>query len=70
MDDLKLHNRNKKELDMLVQAIRIDFSKGIGMGFGIEKCAVLVIEKGKIVKLVGIDLPHGKNINKKVKVIT
>ena len=69
MDDLNLYNCNKEELDMLVQATRIDFSKDIGMGFAIEKCAMLVREKGKIVELVGIDLPHGKNINRRVKVI-
>ena len=61
IDDLKLHNRNEKELDSLVQAVRI-FSKDIGMEFGIEKCAMLVIEKGKIVKSVGIELPDGKVI--------
>ena len=33
------------------------------MEFGIEKCAMLVMEKGKIVKLVGIELPDGKIIN-------
>ena len=32
------------------------------MGFGIEKCAMLVMEKGKIVKSVGIELPDGKVI--------
>ena len=32
------------------------------MEFGIEKCTLLVIEKGKIVKSVGIDLPDGKVI--------
>ena len=41
------------------------------MEFGIEKCAVLVIEKGKIVKSVGIELPDGEVITslRKVKVI-
>ena len=61
MDDLKLYSRNEKELDSLVQTIRI-FSKDIGMEFSIEKCAMLVIEKGKIVKSVGIELPDGKVI--------
>ena len=61
MDDLKLYSHNEKELDLLVQTIHI-FSKYIGMEFGIEKCAVLVIEKGKIVKSVGIKLPDGKVI--------
>ena len=32
------------------------------MEFGIEKCAMLVFEKGKIVKSVGIELPDGKLI--------
>ena len=32
------------------------------MEFGIEKCAMLLMEKGKIVKSVGIELPDGKVI--------
>ena len=32
------------------------------MEFGIEKCAILVIVKGKTVKSVGIQLPDGKVI--------
>ena len=34
----------------------------VGMEFGIEKCAMLVMEKGKIVKSVGIELPNDKVI--------
>ena len=30
------------------------------MDFGIEKCAILVMEKGKIVKSVSIELPDGQ----------
>ena len=41
-------------MDSLVQRVRV-FSEDIGMEFGIEKRAILVIEKGKIVKLVGIE---------------
>ena len=33
------------------------------MKFGTEKCAILVMEKGKIVRSVGIELPDGKVIN-------
>ena len=58
-DDLKLYSRSEKGLDSLVQAVRV-FSEDIGMEFGIEKCAMLVMEKGKIVKSVGIELPDGK----------
>ena len=32
------------------------------MEFGIERCAMLVMEKGKIVKSVGIELPDSKVI--------
>ena len=32
------------------------------MEFGIEKCAMSVMEKGKIVKSVGIELPDSKVI--------
>ena len=32
------------------------------MDFGIEKCAMLVMEEEKIVKSVGIELPNGKVI--------
>ena len=61
MDDLKLYSRSEKGLDSLVQTVRV-FSENIGMEFGIEKCAVLVMEKGKIVKSVGTELPDGKII--------
>ena len=49
MGDLKLHSRSEKGLDRLVQTVRV-FSEDIGIEFGIEKCAMLVMEKGKIVK--------------------
>ena len=46
-------------MDSLVQTIRI-FSEDIE--FDIEECAMLVMEKGKIVKSVGIELPDEKVI--------
>ena len=61
MDDLKLYSRSEKGLESLVQTVHV-FSEDIGMEFGIKKCAMLVMEKGKIVKSVGIDLKDGKII--------
>ena len=61
MDDLKLYSRSKKGLYSLGQTVRV-FSEDEGMEFGIVKCAMLVMEKGKIVKSVGIELPNGKVI--------
>ena len=49
MVDLKFHSRSQKGLDSLVQTIRV-FSEDIGMEFGVEKCSLLLMEKGKIVK--------------------
>ena len=60
-DDLKLYSRSEKGLDSLVQTIRV-LNEDIGMEFGIEKCAVLVMEKGKIVRSVCIEFPDGKVI--------
>ena len=58
MDDLKLYGKDMVELNSLVQSVRV-FSGDIGMEFGIEKCAVLAIKRGKVVESVGIDLPNG-----------
>ena len=61
MDDLKLYYRSERGLDSLVQTVRV-FSEDIGMEFDIEKCAMLVMEKEKMAKSVGAELPDGKVI--------
>ena len=61
MDDLKVYHRSEKGVDSLVQTVRV-FSEDAGMEFGIEKCTTSVMEKGKIVKSVGIEFPDGKVI--------
>ena len=61
MDDLKLYAKDKKELNTLIQTVRV-FSKDIGMDFGIEKCAMIQMKRGKFVMSEGIELPNGKKI--------
>ena len=61
MDGLQLYSRSEKVLESLVQTVCV-FNEDIGMEFSIEKCAMLVMNKGKIVKAVGIELPDGKVI--------
>ena len=61
MNDLNLYRRNEKGLNSLVQTICV-FSEDVGMEFSIEKYAMLMIEKGKIVKSVGTEFPDGKVI--------
>ena len=46
MDDLKLYAKSEQQLDSLVQTIR-SFSKDIGMQFGIDKCALIMLKRGK-----------------------
>ena len=61
MDDLKLYSNSEKERDPLIQTVRL-FSADIGMDFGIEKCAILVMKKSRLVKLEEIVLPDSKVI--------
>ena len=52
MDDIKLFAKNEKELETLLQAVRI-YSQDIGMEFGKEKCTMLIMRsKVKLVTLV------------------
>ena len=57
MDDLKLFGKNENQIDSLVQTVYI-FSQDIGMEFGLKKCAVIVMKKGKMVRFDGIQLPN------------
>ena len=59
MDDLQLNSKSERALDSLTQTVRI-FSKDTGFQFGIDKWAMLVMKKGKIVKSDGIQLPNDK----------
>ena len=45
MDDLKLYGKNSNQMDSLGQTIW-NYSEDIGMKFGIDKCAVLELERG------------------------
>ena len=46
MDDIKLFSKNEKELETLIHAVRI-YIQDIGMEFGVEKCALLIMKNGK-----------------------
>ena len=61
MDDLKLYSKSEKALDSFTQTVRI-FSEDIGMQFGVNKCAMLMMKKEKIVKSYSIQLPNDKVI--------
>ena len=56
MDDIKLP-KNEKELETLIQKVRI-YSQDIGMGFGIEKCTILIMRNWKRQLTEGIEQPN------------
>ena len=57
MDDLKLFGKSDDQIDSLVQTV-FTFSEDIGMEFGLKKCGVVILKKGKLVKFDGIHLPN------------
>ena len=61
MDDIKLYGKDTSELDSLIQTVRI-FSGDVGMEFGIQKCAMLSMRRGKMVECEGIELPNEEKI--------
>ena len=61
MDDIKLFAKNERELETLIHAVRIH-SQDIGMEFGIEKSAMLVMKSGKRHMTDGMELPNHDRI--------
>ena len=58
---IKLFAKDESGLDALIQTVRV-ISTDIGMKFGLEKCAVLVMKRGKVTKSDGIRLPDDRVI--------
>ena len=61
MDDLKLCAKSEEQTNTLVRTAYV-FSTDIGMEFGIKKCGILTMKRGKIVKSEGIKLTDGEVI--------
>ena len=49
MDDLKVYGKDKAEIESLVSTVQL-ISQDIGMEFGIKKCGVVVLKRGKLWK--------------------
>ena len=56
MHDLKLISKSEEQMDTLVRNVHV-FSTDIGMGFGMKKCGILTMKRGKVVRCEGIKLP-------------
>ena len=59
MDDLKLYGKSDTQIDSLVKTVHL-FSKDIGMEFGVKKCGVSILKRGKVVDYEGVLLPDGE----------
>ena len=61
MDDLKIFKKDEKEIDSMIQTIRV-CSEDIKMEFGITNCASVTMKRGKRVKSTAIRLPNDEEI--------
>ena len=61
MDDLKVYGKNQNQVDTLVQTIRV-VTTDMQMEFGINKCAMLIMKRGRLTHSEGITLPDNLQI--------
>ena len=61
MDDLKPCGKKEKEIDSLIKALW-QCNKDTKMEFGISKCTVVSLQKGRKRRWEGIQLPNGEEI--------
>ena len=57
MDDLKLFSKSETQIEILMETGQV-FRADIWVEFGLKKCRVLAIKRGKIVRYDGIVLPN------------
>ena len=61
MDDLKVYGKNQNQGDTLVQTTRV-VTTDMRMEFGINKCAMLIMKRGRLTHSEGITLPDNPQI--------
>ena len=61
MDDLKIFAKNKAEIDSLISTVKV-INHDIGTEFGVKKCGVAIMKRGKLVESEGINLGNGESI--------
>ena len=63
IDNIKEFAKNDKELKTLIQTLR-RYNQDIGMEFGIDKCAMLIMKSGKRESSEAIETPYKEYIRK------
>ena len=56
MDELKMYAKSEEQTNTLVRTVYV-LSTDIDVEFGVKKCGILTMKRGKIVKSGGIKLP-------------
>ena len=59
MGDLKLLSKSEEQMDTLVRTVHV-FRTDIGIEFGMKKCRILAMKRGKVVRCEGIKLSNGE----------
>jgi len=62
MDDLKVYGKSRREIETIIHTVRI-FSDDIGMEFGLDKCATIMLRRGKLETGSLVQLPDGREIH-------
>mgnify|MGYP001794065188 FL=1 len=62
MDDLKLYGKSENDITSLINTVRI-YSNDIGMEFGLDKCATIILKRGKLTRGTDIQMPEGDTIH-------
>ena len=63
---LKLYGKNSSQIDSLVQTV-CRYSEDIQTKFGIDKCAVIELERGRLVRSEGIVAGLRKDQNRWIR---
>ena len=66
IDDIKLFAKNEKELETLIQAVRI-YSQDVGMEFSIERCKAMKSSKRKMMESMEQPNQEKKKKNKNAR---
>ena len=59
MEDLKLYRKTYDQIETLVETVHT-VCKDIGMEFGIKKCGMPLLKRGKVVSSKEVGFPDGQ----------
>ena len=61
MDDLKLFPKSERQMGISVRTVHV-FSTETGIEFGMKKCGILIMKRGKVVRCGGTKLLNCEDV--------